>query len=59
MENILINNLIELSIRYERSRSAKTKLVAKLKAGKIEATLLPDRTKKEIKKRRLVQSINK
>lgn len=54
-----ITGLLQEALTFERARSRKTKLVAKLAAGRIEARLLPDQIKKEIKKRRIIQSNNK
>lgn len=44
--------LLALATKYSRARSRKTKLVAKLAAGRIKARLLPERTRREVKKKK-------
>lgn len=51
--------LLALATKFERARSLKTMLVAKLAAGRIEAAILPERTRREIKRRRATKQLNK
>lgn len=53
-----ITGLLQEALTFERARSLKTKLVAKLAAGRIEARVLPPRIKREINRRRRIKTLN-